>query len=73
MGKGEYDLSEMFVVRNAYMEKAVKYVRFHGNFNFGGGGAFHDVTHVYKTYGMVPEEAYDGKVIGEENQYSWRT
>ena len=67
MGKGEYDLSEMFVVRNAYMEKAVKYVRFHGNFNFGGGGAFHDVTHVYKTYGMVPEEAYDGKVIGEEN------
>ncbi len=67
MGKGEYDLSEMFVVRNAYQEKAVKYVRFHGNFNFSGGGAFHDVTHVYKKYGMVPEEAYDGKVIGEEN------
>jgi bleomycin hydrolase len=67
MGKGEYDLSEMFVVRQAYGEKAKKYVRFHGDFNFSGGGAFHDVTHVYKTYGMVPEKAYSGKVIGEEN------
>lgn len=67
MGKGEFDLSEMFVVRNAYQEKAIKYIRFHGNFNFGGGGAFHDVTHVYKTYGIVPEEAYSGKVIGEDN------
>ncbi len=67
MGKGEYDLSEMFVVRNAYNEKAQKYVRFHGNFSFSGGGAFHDVIHVLKNYGMVPEEAYTGKVIGEEN------
>ncbi|MCB2220648.1 MAG: aminopeptidase [Bacteroidetes bacterium] len=67
MGKGEYDLSEMFVVRHAYGEKATKYVRFQGNFNFSGGGAFHDVTHVYTTYGIVPEEVYSGKVIGEEN------
>ena len=27
MEKGEYDLSEMFVVRNAYEEKADRYVR----------------------------------------------
>ena len=67
MGKGEYDLSDMFVVRNAYSEKAEKYVRFHGNINFGGGGAFHDVTHVIKEYGIVPEKAYSGQVIGEEN------
>ncbi len=66
-GKGEYDLSEMFVVRNSYEEKAIKYVRFQGNFNFGGGGAFHDVTHVMKHYGMVPEEAYNGLLEGEEN------
>jgi len=66
MGKGAYDLSEMFVVRNAYAEKAEKYVRFHGNFSFSGGGAFHDVMHVINKYGIVPEEAYSGKVIGEE-------
>ncbi|GAB4332271.1 MAG: C1 family peptidase [Bacteroidales bacterium] len=65
--KGTYDLSEMFVVRHAYLEKAEKYVRFHGNFNLGGGGAFHDVSHVISTYGIVPEEAYSGKVIGEKN------
>ncbi len=66
-GKGEYDLSEMFVVRNSYEEKAIKYVRFQGNFNFGGGGAFHDVTHVMKHYGIVPEEVYNGLLEGEEN------
>ncbi len=66
MGKGEYDLSEMFVVWNTYKDKAKKYVRFHGNINFGGGGAFHDVLYVMDTYGMVPEEAYSGNVIGEK-------
>jgi len=67
MDKGEYDLSEMFVVWHTYSDKAKKYVRFHGELNFGGGGAFHDVMYVLKEYGMVPEEVYDGKVIGEEN------
>ena len=67
MGKGEYDLSEMFVVRNVYEEKAQKFVRFHGEISFSGGGAFHDALHVIREYGMVPEEVYDGKVIGEEN------
>lgn len=67
LGKGEYDLSEMFVVYHSYMEKARKYVRMHGNIEFGGGGAFHDVTHVIAHYGMVPEEVYSGLVIGEDN------
>lgn len=67
MGKGEYDLSEMFVVRKTYEEKAIKYIRFQGGLNFSGGGAFHDALHVIKEYGMMPEEVYDGKEIGEEN------
>ncbi|MBC8489815.1 MAG: aminopeptidase [Bacteroidetes bacterium] len=67
MDKGEYDLSEMFVVRHTYADKAKKNVRFHGNINFSGGGAFHDVMYVIKEYGIVPEEVYSGKVIGEEN------
>jgi len=67
MDKGEYDLSEMFVVRHSYADKAKKYVRFHGDLNFGGGGAFHDVVYVIKEYGIVPEEVYSGLEIGEEN------
>jgi bleomycin hydrolase len=66
-GKGEYDLSEMFVVKHIYAEKAKKYVRFQGALNFSGGGAFHDAIHVFTEYGMVPEEVFSGKVIGEEN------
>ncbi|MCK4466173.1 MAG: aminopeptidase [Bacteroidales bacterium] len=67
MGKGEFDLSEMFVVRYTYLGKADKYVRMHGNSNLAGGGAFHDVLNVIRKYGIVPEEVYSGKVIGEEN------
>jgi bleomycin hydrolase len=67
MDKGEYDLSEMFVVKHTYAEKAKKYVRFQGKLNFSGGGAFHDVLHVYREYGMVPEEVFSGQVIGEKN------
>ena len=60
MGKGEYDLSEMFIVNRTYLHKADIYVRMHGNFNFGGGGAFFDVFNMIKMYGIVPESAYTG-------------
>jgi bleomycin hydrolase len=66
LGKPTVDLSEMFVVYHAYSDKAVKYVRLHGSLNFGGGGAFHDVTNVIKQYGIVPEEVYRGLNYGEE-------
>src|SRR5210317_1455055 len=33
-GKGEVNLSEMFIVRNMYPEKADKYVRYHGKAQF---------------------------------------
>ena len=65
IGKGEYDLADMFIVRNAYMEKMEKYVRFHGSLNFGAGGAFHDVINMIKKYGITPEEAYKGLNYGE--------
>ncbi len=65
-GKGEINLSEMFVVRNTYSEKAERTVRWHGNLNFGGGGAFHDVFWVFDNFGAVPEEAYAGLEYGED-------
>lgn len=67
MGKGEFDLSEMFVVRKCYEDKAQRYVRMHGKLNFGGGGASHDIPYVWSHYGIVPETAYTGLTIGEKN------
>jgi len=65
-GKGEHDLSEMFIVRNAYIGKAENYLRYYGTFNFGPGGAFHDIPWVIKRYGIVPESAYKGLNYGSE-------
>ena len=59
-------LSEMFVVRHAYMKKAEMYVRMHGALNFAEGGAAHDVTEVIKEYGIVPNEIYKGMNYGTE-------
>jgi len=67
LGKRDYDLSEMYIVRRIYEEKAVKYVRMHGTLNFAGGGFFHDALHIISTYGIVPDEVYSGLNIGEEN------
>ena len=62
MGKGkDFNLSEMYVVRQVYPLKAANFVRMHGKTNFGEGGGFPDVIHVMKAYGMVPEEVYTGK------------
>ncbi|HSZ25948.1 MAG TPA: C1 family peptidase [Cytophagaceae bacterium] len=60
LGKGEQDLSEMFIVRNIYSKKADKYVRMHGHSNFSAGGVFHDVTNVIREIGLVPNEVYMG-------------
>ncbi len=59
-GKGEHNLSEMHVVNHTYKDKGERYVRMHGNTNFGAGGAFVDIAHVWKKYGIVPEAVYTG-------------
>jgi bleomycin hydrolase len=66
MERGEYDLSEMYLVRNIYPEKAEKYVRMHGRANFTDGGLAHDVMTTISEYGIVPEEIYMGRVSEEE-------
>jgi bleomycin hydrolase len=38
----------------------------YGNFNFGPGGAFHDIPWVIKRHGIVPIEAYEGLEYGEK-------
>ena len=65
LGKGEYDLSEMFVVNHTYRDKASKYVRLHGSMEFAEGGSFADVLYVFKHYGAIPEELYRGLNYGD--------
>lgn len=66
LGKGEFDLSEMFVVRHTYPHKAESYIRLHGNATFGQGGQSHDVIDQIRRYGIVPEKVYTGMRIGEK-------
>lgn len=66
MGKGKVNLSEMFVVRKSYEDKADIFVRLHGNYSFSPGGAFHDAINAWKKYGMMPQSAYAGLSYGEQ-------
>lgn len=66
MGKGEQDLSEMYIVNHTYKDKADKYVRLHGKLNFAQGGSFYDVLYAWKNYGIVPETAMTGLQYGED-------
>tara|TARA_Y100001968_G_scaffold330052_1_gene380867 strand:+ start:1854 stop:2927 length:1074 start_codon:yes stop_codon:yes gene_type:complete len=63
MGKGRYDLSEMFVARNVYLEKADNFVRRHGKTNFSEGSLSHDLINTIDKYGLMPNSVFDGFVI----------
>ncbi|MBQ9639346.1 MAG: aminopeptidase [Bacteroidales bacterium] len=56
MGKGTYDLSEMYIVSKTYADRAKASVRTHGDVSFSQGGSFYDVIYGMKTFGLVPEE-----------------
>ncbi len=62
---GTYDLSEMYTVRNIYVEKAKNYVLRQGHTQFSEGGLGHDVIRAIETYGAVPENVYPGLKQGE--------
>ena len=66
MGKGQYDLSEMYVVSKTYTDKADRYVRLDGFLNFAQGGGFDDYLYVIRKYGIVPNEVMPGSNYGEE-------
>jgi hypothetical protein len=58
------DFSEMFVVRKAYYDRAIKYVRMDGKLNFAAGSDFGDVLEVAKTYGLIYQGDYSGFQYG---------
>ena len=55
------DLSEMYNVRNTYLDKAENYVMRQGKSQFGEGGLSHDVINSARKYGVVPESNFIGK------------
>ncbi len=66
MGKGTFDLSEMFIVHHTMIDRAVNYVRYHGDNSFAPGGSFYDAIFCLKNYGLVPQEAMPGIMYGEK-------
>ncbi len=66
LGKDYINLSEQFVVRMTYEQKAWNYIRMHGSSHFSGGGALDDAFNVYRDYGSVPEKIYTGLNYGTD-------
>lgn len=67
MGKGEYDLSEMFIVRQKYMNQMEDNYLRRGKGNIGEGSLAHTFKNAYKQVGIVPEEAYTGLLNGAQD------
>ena len=65
MGKGEFDLAEMFIVHHTMTERAVNYVRYHGDASFSPGGSFEDIVACYRQHGLVPQEVMNGIMYGD--------
>lgn len=62
---GEFDLSEMFVVRNIYVDKAKNYLLRQGSARFSEGGLGSDVINAMAKYGAMPESVYSGVLLGQ--------
>ena len=60
------NLSRMFVIRNAYHDRADKYVRLDGKMGFSAGSDFGDVFDVVRAYGIVPESEFSGMNYGTD-------
>lgn len=65
LGRPEVGLSEMFVIRHTWPEKAWAYFRMQGVAPWSPGGQAHDWINAVKAHGIVPREAYTGLLAGE--------
>lgn len=67
MGKGEYDLSEMFIVRQKYFNQTEDNYQRRGKGNVGQGSLSHTWMNAFNQVGIVPEEVYHGINYNSEN------
>jgi bleomycin hydrolase len=56
------DLSEMYNVRNIYIDKADNYVMRQGKTQFGEGGLNHDAINSARKYGLALQNDFPGKI-----------
>ncbi|MFM2338516.1 MAG: hypothetical protein RL115_1709 [Bacteroidota bacterium] len=63
-GIKEIDLSEMFIAKNAWEQKAILHIQYQGQNHLTPGGQFHNMVWAIKKYGLLPEEVYTGKKHG---------
>ena len=59
-GKGEHDLSEMFIVRQKLINQLNDNYLRRGHGNIGQGSLSHTFLNAYNQVGIVPEEVYSG-------------
>ena len=67
MGKGEYDLSEMWIVRHNYFDRLRDNFEKNGKGNLGPGSVGHDWIVEFVKNGIVPDEVYTGLNYGMPN------
>lgn len=68
--KGEYDLSEAFLVYHAYLDKAQNYFLRQSKTNFATGALSHDAIKTINEKGIIPNEVFKGKYLKDgENNY----
>ncbi|MDR1919165.1 MAG: C1 family peptidase [Tannerellaceae bacterium] len=59
-GKGAYDLSEMFIVRQKYLNQLQDNYLRQGKGTLGQGSLAHTLKNAFRQVGIVPEEVYCG-------------
>ena len=60
LGKGEYDLSEMYIVRYNYVDRLKDNFIQQGKGNLGQGSVGHDWMIEFTKNGIIPDEVYTG-------------
>jgi len=65
MGHGDINISEMYIVRNIYKDKAFNYMMRQGKANFSQGSLAHDLIRMAEQKGLITEDAYNGLVDGD--------
>lgn len=67
MGKGDFELSEMYIAYNLYVEKAHRTIRLRGQVDYNFDGYFnYDAFEMIKKYGIVPLSDYTGLLDTQE-------
>ncbi len=66
--KQQVKLSEMYTVYWEYVEKVMYYVKQRGNCEFGEGSEGNAVTRIWRKYGVIPENIYNGMQPGQTFQ-----